>query len=250
MYSQYEKMDGKKSARTNSIAIIPARGGSKRIRNKNIRIFHGRPIIEYAIQNLRQTNLFERIVVSTDSEEIAEVSEKCGAEIPFLRPAELSNDNATTSSALFHALAELNAEKYFSFACCTYPVTPLLLPQHFREGLQKLIEGNYSTVFSATRFGSPIARAFKVNSFGRASMVWPEHKSTRSQDIGDTYHDAGQFYWVRIDKFLECKEIMNENTGILELPRWQSLDVDTPEDWEYLEIIYEIMKTRRGHAKG
>jgi len=225
------------------IAIIPARGGSKRIPNKNIKLFASQPIISYSIKAARDTDLFDRIIVSTDSEEIAEVAKTYGAEVPFVRPAELADDFSGTISVLLHALNWLSeygfATDYF---CCIYATAPFVQPEHVIEGFNLLKKRNASTAFSVTTFPYPIFRALKVSEDGRIAMFWPEHENSRSNDLPEAYHDAGQFYWGNTKRFLTEKKLFSSDSVPVILPRYSVQDIDTPEDWETAEKMYSVLQ--------
>lgn len=224
------------------IAIIPARGGSKRIPQKNIRVFLGKPIIAYAIETSIQSSLFDRVVVSTDSAEIAEVARKFGAEVPFIRPVEISNDYASTADVLVHALETLSTkEEYYRFACCIYPTAVLMSPKDLHTGYELISSGKADTVFSIARYTSPIFRALKVNHVGKIEMFWPENELVRSNDLPESYHDAGQFYWLRVERFLKKKKLYSGNAMPVILPAHRVQDIDTEDDWQMAEHKYRTM---------
>ena len=224
------------------VAIIPARGGSKRIPNKNIRPFAGRPLIEYAIDLARSSGLFARIVVSTDSAEIAGIAENAGAEVPFERPAELANDHATTAAVLEHALEAIAAREHYDYACCLYPATPFTTPDDLRAGLSLATTSGAASVFAVTGFAAPIWRAMERQPDGSLTMVWPENRDTRSQDLPETFHDAGQFYWVPVAGLLDAPALLTEHSRGVVFERWRAHDIDTEEDWMRAEAIYKILK--------
>ena len=225
------------------IAIIPARGGSKRIPNKNIKLFASQPIISYSIKAARDTDLFDRIIVSTDSEEIAEVAKTYGAEVPFVRPAELADDFSGTISVLLHALNWLCAHGFATYYfCCIYATAPFVQPEHVIEGFNLLKKRNASTAFSVTTFPYPIFRALKVSEDGRIAMFWPEHENSRSNDLPEAYHDAGQFYWGNTKRFLTEKKLFSSDSVPVILPRYLVQDIDTPEDWETAEKMYSVLQ--------
>jgi pseudaminic acid cytidylyltransferase len=224
------------------IAIIPARGGSKRILNKNIRPFAGRPLIEYAIDLARSSGLFTRIVVSTDSAETANLAEQAGAEVPFHRPAELADDHATTAAVLKHALEGLDARTQYDYACCIYPATPFTTPEDLHVGLNLATTSGAASVFAVTGFAAPIWRAMERQPDGSLTMVWPENRDTRSQDLPETFHDAGQFYWVPVAGFLDAPVLLTDQSRGVFFERWRAHDIDTEEDWMRAEAIYQILK--------
>ena len=223
------------------IAVIPARGGSKRIPQKNIKHFVGKPIIAYSIKSAKETNLFNRIIVSTDSEEISKVAKRFGAEVPFIRPAELADDYSTTNAVFLHALNWMKQnDKIYNYACCIYATAPLLQPEYLRKGYEKLIEARITSAFSVTTFPSPILRALRINKNKRIEMFWPEHHLIRSQDLTEAYYDAGQFYWVDVEKYMQERQIFSKKAVPVILPRYMVQDIDTIEDWEFAEKIYKV----------
>ncbi len=224
------------------IAVIPARGGSKRIPKKNIKTFHGKPLIAYSIEVAKKANLFDRIVVSTDSEEIAEIAEQYGADVPFLRPKELSDDFTGTKAVTTHALEYFkNKGEEFDFLCTIYATAPLLQEKYLKEGYEKLQNSDAVNAFSATTMPFPIQRTFKLTKEGRCEMFFPEHYRTRSQDLEEAYQDAGQFYWKKL--YDTSNEIMFGKDSIpIVLPRYLVQDIDTLEDWERAELMYKIIQ--------
>jgi pseudaminic acid cytidylyltransferase len=225
-----------------SVAIIPARGGSKRIPRKNIKLFHGKPLIAYSIETALKAGVFDKVIVSTDDEEIAAVAKSYGAEVPFLRPKELSDDFSGTQDVVDHALQWLkkHGEKY-DFACTIYATAPLLQADFLREGLEALQHSDAVNAFSATSMPFPIQRTFRINENGRCEMFFPEHYGTRSQDIEEAYQDAGQFYWTRLDRISDKMMFDTDSIPII-LPRYFVQDIDTPEDWKRAEIMYQVIK--------
>jgi len=226
----------------NAIAIIPARGGSKRIPKKNIKDFFGKPLISYSIEVALSSKLFEKVVVSTDDEEIARIAKEYGAEVPFLRPKELSDDFTGTGDVVEHAINELasRGEKY-EYVCTIYATAPLLQKEYLIEGYEKLKESDAVNAFSSTSMPFPIQRTFKATNDGRCEMFTPQHYMTRSQDLEEAYQDAGQFYWEKRDQ--KSDEIMFGKDSIpIILPRHLVQDIDTLEDWKRAEIIYKVLK--------
>ncbi|ACS81678.1 pseudaminic acid cytidylyltransferase [Maridesulfovibrio salexigens] len=225
------------------IAVIPARGGSKRIKNKNIKDFASKPILYYSITAAIESGLFSHVIVSTDSDDIAEVAEKYGAIAPFRRPAELSDDYTPTAPVLMHAIDwamenGINAKH----ACCIYPTAPFVRPADLKEGFELLTSKDAHSVLAVTTFPFPIQRALRINSKGFMEMFWPEHEMTRSQDLPEAYHDAGQFCWVNCKKFRKNNRMYSEETIPVTLPRNLVQDIDTLEDWEAAEVKFEILK--------
>jgi len=227
----------------NSICIIPARGGSKRIPRKNIKDFCGKPIIAYSIEVARQSGLFKKIVVSTDDEQIADVAKAYGAEVPFIRPSRLSDDIVGTSKVFLHALEWLEEHGISAeFACCIYATAPLLQVQYLLAGRDALKHGSANTAISVTSYPYSIFRSLKIDGKGYAEMFWPEYRKKRSQDMPEAYHDAGQFYWVRLINFILEPNLLGKQTKAIILPRWQVQDIDTQEDWTHAELLYQILR--------
>jgi N-acylneuraminate cytidylyltransferase len=221
------------------VAIIPARGGSKRIPRKNIKDFFGKPIIAYSIDAAIQSKCFDKVIVSTDDQEIANIALQYGAEIPFLRPSKISNDYATTIDVIQHALRWLEEhEMKATQVCCIYATAPFIDPIYIQQGQRALLEKSVNYTFSATSYAFPIQRSFYLNK-GAVNMFYPEHYNTRSQDLDEAYHDAGQFYWGKPEAFLTGKPIFSKNSKAIILPRKLVQDIDTKEDWEFAEALYK-----------
>jgi pseudaminic acid cytidylyltransferase len=220
------------------IAVIPARGGSKRIPRKNIKPFCGRPMIAWSIKAAKESGLFERIIVSTDDAEIAEVAKAWGAETPFVRPSELSNDFAGTIEVIAHATQwALNEGLGLDAVCCIYATAPLIQVEYLKKGLSVLESGSWDYAFSVTEFAAPIFRAFKQTADGGIEMFFPAHFATRSQDLPVALHDAGQFYWGRPGAWIEGKKIFERHSAPVKLPRWRVQDIDTQDDWAQAEML-------------
>lgn len=225
------------------VAVIPARGGSKRIPRKNIRDFAGKPMIAYSISCALQSRLFDRVIVSTDDEEIARVSRGCGAEVPFQRPAELSQDRSGLPEAIIHAVQWLQEHgTTLAAVCCIYATAPFLRPEDLREGLALLETRNWQYVFSATTFAFPIFRSFKKDADGGLEMFFPEHYDTRSQDLPEALHDAGQFYWARPRAWIDRATMFDKSSTIVHIPRWRAQDIDTEEDWRRAELMWQVLQ--------
>jgi pseudaminic acid cytidylyltransferase len=230
-----------------TVAIIPARGGSKRIPRKNIKDFHGRPLIAYSIQTALESKLFDRVIVTTDDAEIAAVAEKYGAEVPFIRPKELADDFSGTQDVIDHALKWLQEHgEHYDFACTIYATAPLLQSKYLIEGYNALKNSTAVNAFSATSMPFPIQRTFKINSDGRCEMFWPEYLNSRSQDLPEAYHDAGQFYWAEANSYLETKRFFSKNALPVILPRYLVQDIDTLEDWETAELMFKAIQLKVG----
>jgi pseudaminic acid cytidylyltransferase len=224
------------------IAVIPARGGSKRIPRKNIKEFCGKPMIAWSIAAAKTSGLFDRIIVSTDDTEIAEVSRAHGAEVPFMRPAELADDYTGTPKVIAHAIDWLREQGHQpSEVCCIYATAPFIQVEDLKQGLVKLESGAWQYVFSATTFGFPIFRSFEQMAGGGLKMFFPEFYSKRSQDLPEASHDAGQFYWASADTWTSGKRIFDELSSIVLLPRWRVQDIDTLEDWERAEKLGRVI---------
>lgn len=229
------------------VAIIPARGGSKRISRKNIRLFLGRPILSYSISAAQKTGLFDRIIVSTDDREIAEVARQYGAQCPFLRPAELSGDFIGINEVMRHAMGWLNDQgESVDFACCIFATAPLIQASYLEEGFRYLVEHpELAFAFSVTSFPFPIQRGLRLTASGTVTAIWPEHRSTRSQDLEETFHDAGQFYWGRSQAFLDDIPLFSPASKGIVLPRYLVQDIDTEEDWLRAEFMYQAIQGAR-----
>lgn len=223
------------------LAIIPARGGSKRIPRKNIRPFLGTPIISYSIRAAQAAGCFDEIMVSTDDEEIAKISKQEGAAVPFFRSAAMSNDFATLAQVCEEVLEQYHKlGKQFEYICCILPTAPLISGIQLKQAYDIMDSHNIDAVLPVVKFSYPVFRALKIEN-GRTRMIWPENYNTRSQDLPETYHDAGQFYWLRTDQFLKEKKFFLENTEAFELSEMQVQDIDTETDWNLAELKYKIV---------
>ena len=227
-----------------NIAIIPARGGSKRIPRKNLKNFCGLPIIAYPIKVALQSELFTDVIVSTDDQEIADVALKYGAKIPFFRSSENSDDFATTDQVISEVTSELISKKYnFDNFCCIYPTSPLLTPEVLIEAYNKLVSSNFDGVFAVTEFSYPIQRGLVCEN-DIFKMIWPENKQKRSQELSKVYHDAGQFYWSTKSSFLSKKSLWTENTSALTLSNLVVQDIDSETDWQIAELKYRLLNEK------
>lgn len=227
------------------LAIIPARGGSKRIPRKNIELFGGKPMIEWSIQAARDADVFDRIVVSTDDAEIAKVARDCGADVPFVRPDELSDDHTGTKPVISHAIKWHQTNGYDPRqVCCIYATAPFIESSDIRSGAEILTRSGADFAFSVTSFAFPIQRAIKLNTDGRIEMFDPAQFQTRSQDLPEAYHDAGQFYWGTKAAWLSDKPIFAPGSIPIILPRYRVQDIDTPEDWEQAEALMLALTNR------
>jgi len=225
------------------IAIIPARGGSKRIPGKNIRPFLGKPIIGYSIEAALASKCFEKVIVSTDDETIASVARDFGANVPFIRPAHLSDDHATTGSVIAHAVEWMNlSENRIDIACCIYATAPFVQAADLIRGLEKLESSGAEYVISATSYPYPIQRGIRITNKDRVEMLEPNYALTRSQDLEPVYHDAGQFYWGKASAFLSETTIISPSSSAILIPQYRVQDIDTVEDWLNAEIMYHALK--------
>lgn len=227
------------------LAVIPARGGSKRIPRKNIKPFCGKPMIAWSIEAALASGCFDAVTVSTDDAEIAEVARHYGADVPFMRPAELSDDYAGTVPVLRHAtewfIANGQAPEQ---VCCIYATAPFVTGEDIRRGLDALSNNDCDYAFSVTSYAFPIQRAIRITPADRVEMFNPEHFNTRSQDLEEAYHDAGQFYWGRVSAWLEGKILFGTYAVPVKLPRHRVQDIDTPEDWERAEWLFKAMQAQ------
>ncbi|MFK4500874.1 pseudaminic acid cytidylyltransferase [Bradyrhizobium japonicum] len=224
------------------IAVIPARGGSKRIPRKNIRPFCGKPIIAYSIEAAQASGLFDEIIVSTDDAEIAEVARQFGATAPFVRPKEISDDHTGTAAVVKHAVTWfIERGDDVTHVCCIYATAPLIEARFLREAHDALTSSDAAFAFSVTSYAFPIQRALRMTPAARVDPFHPEHRLTRSQDLEPAYHDAGQFYWGTAAAFLEDVPIFSERSVGVVLPRHLVQDIDTVEDWEQAEYMFRAV---------
>ncbi|BCG83474.1 pseudaminic acid cytidylyltransferase [Mesorhizobium sp. 113-3-3] len=229
------------------LAVIPARGGSKRIPRKNIRTFGGLPIVAWSIRAAKQSACFDRIIVSTDDGEIAEVAKEYGAEVPFMRPSELSDDHTGTVPVVAHAIRWQAGEGApASEVCCIYATAPFVRASDVRRGLEMLRATEADFAFSVTSYAFPIHRALRITAGQRLAMFQPEHLGSRSQDLEEAWHDAGQFYWGRSEAWLENKPVFGEGSVPVLLPRHRVQDIDTPEDWMRAEYMFRVLNPDTG----
>lgn len=227
------------------LAIIPARGGSKRIPRKNIRSFCGKPIIAYSIETAIDSGLFDRIIVSTDDDEIAEVASRYGAEVPFIRPTELADDFTGTNAIVKHAIEWYRDNgSDIEYTCCIYATAPLLQSDFLKQGLEQLQSSNAAYAFSVTGFDFPIQRAIRLNADQIVEALQPQSIDMRSQDLEECYHDAGQFYWGRSSSFTAELPLMSGHSRGVVLPRYLVQDIDTEEDWRQAEQMYQSLPAR------
>ena len=227
-----------------NIAIIPARGGSKRIPKKNIKPFCGKPMIAWSIAAARESRCFDRVIVSTDDEEIAVVAQTAGAAIPFIRPAELADDHTGTGAVIRHALQWVADQgERIDLACCIYATAPFVTATDLQQGMARLQaapEKKYA--FSVTSFPFPIQRAIRLTDDGGVEPFQPECMPMRSQDLEEAYHDAGQFYWGRPEAFLNGPSVFSPLSIPIILPRHRVQDIDTEEDWVRAEYLHRALQ--------
>lgn len=223
-----------------NLAIIPARGGSKRIPRKNIKDFLGRPVIAYSIDAAKKSNLFDEVMVSTDDEEIASISIKYGAKVPFMRSSENATDFSTTVEVLEEVLCKYQSvlNMSFKYACCIYPASPLIDYEDLRIGYNVLLNKSLKVVFPVVAFGHPVWRGFEISERGSAKMIWPENLNARSQDLKEVFHDAGQWYWFDPEK-LEGS-LLSGNMGVIVLDDTKVQDIDNLVDWKLAELKYKL----------
>ena len=228
------------------VAVIPARGGSKRIPRKNILPFCGKPMIAWSIETAKSSGLFDRVIVSTDDDEIAEVARHYGAEVPYVRPAELSDDHSDTTQVIAHATRWIMSNgTNVDAVCCIYATAPMIQVSDLKKGWDALESGDWDYAFSVTDFAAPILRSFKQADQGGIEMFFPEHFLTRSQDLPTALHDAGQFYWGRANAWLNCKKIFDRHSVPIIIPRWRVQDIDDLDDWKRAELIFNQLECNK-----
>ena len=227
--------------KNNCIAIIPARGGSKRIPRKNIKDFLGKPIISYSIYAALESGLFQNVIVSTDDEEIAEIAKKTGAQVPFFRSKENSDDIASTVDVLIEVIDKLTKQgQPIDYLCCIYPTAPFIKPDLLQRAYNLLVQEELDSVFPVVRYSYPVQRSLKVYN-NLIEMVQPEYLTSRSQDLEPRYHDAGQFYFTKVQPLKEKKKIFTNNSGYILLTEMQVQDIDNEIDWKLAEMKYTLL---------
>lgn len=225
------------------VAIIPARGGSKRIPHKNVKAFCGKPMIAWSIEAAKASGCFDQVIVSTDDEEIANIAREWGAKVPFTRPQELSDDFTGTLPVIHHAVEWLNRNNVkVEYACCLYATAPFVSAEDLKRGLELIKNTGISYAFSVTTYVFPIQRAIRITGNGRVAMFNPEHFQKRSQDLEEAWHDAGQFYWGTAEAWCEERPIFGEDSVPVKLPSHRVQDIDTPEDWVRAEWLFRAMQ--------
>lgn len=231
--------DGRKAS---NLCIIPARGGSKRIPRKNIKLFLGKPIIAYSIEAATQSNLFDEIMISTDDEEIANVALKYGTKVPFMRSRENANDFATLADVLIEVINQYKEiGKSFQNSCCILPTAPLIKANRINEAFSKFTESDFDSICPVVEFSYPILRALEFDDNYKLKMIWPEHMRTRSQDLKPAFHDSGSFYWVKNDALLEQKTLFCKNGSAIVLPETEVQDIDNETDWKLAELKFKLI---------
>ena len=229
------------------LAVIPARGGSKRIPKKNIRPFCGKPIIAYSIETSLQSGLFDHLIVSTDDAETVKIAKSLGAEVPFVRSAELSDDVTGTNEIVRDAILWFERQgEPVTIACCIYATAPFLDTKALRLGLETLERTGKSFAFSVTTFEFPIQRALLINAKNEIEAVSPEYSATRSQDLPERYHDAGQFYWGRASAFVDREVLYSTASAPVVIPRHLVQDIDTEADFRRAELMYRALRLEEG----
>ena len=225
------------------LCVIPARGESKRIPRKNIKDFFGQPMIAYSIKAALKSNFFDQVIVSTDDAEIAEVAKYFGASVPFVRPDELANDYTGTVPVVKHAIEWFDDQGQSpSEVCCLYATAPFVRAGTIKRAYEHMQSTQADYCFTVTSFAFPIQRAIKVTVENRIEMLYPKHLETRSQDLEESYHDAGQFYWGKAKDFKQQKSLFSKDASPYILPRQLVQDIDTPEDWKRAELMYQVLK--------
>ena len=233
-----------------TIAVIPARGGSKRIPHKNTRSFSGKPVIAYSIAACQEAKVFQQILVSTDDPEIAEIAIALGADVPFLRPASVSDDHSGTDDVMAQVLDQLAATGVqHKFACCVYATAPFIRSNDLLAGWREIQSAEIDYVFSASTYAHPIYRAFTEMGTGGLTMVNPQRYHTRSQDLPVAWHDAAQFYWGKTDAWLERRPMFDFKSRIVAVPRWRVQDIDTYEDWHHAELMWRVQQDKHDAVK-
>lgn len=225
------------------IAIIPARGGSKRIPRKNIKPFMGKPIIAYSIEAAIESDIFDEVMVSTDDEEIANIARYYGASVPFMRSPQTANDYATTADVINEVLDnyEKNEGKSFNQVCCIYATAPFVTAERLRQAAAILDKGDFEATFTCVEFSYPVLRGLVINDANRVYMKWPQYMQSRSQDLEKFYHDAGQFYIANVAVYKKANSFWVENTAPIVLSELEVQDLDTPTDWALAEMKFKLL---------
>ncbi len=225
-----------------NVCIIPARGGSKRIIKKNIKNFCGKPIISYPIYEAIKSKLFDRVIVSTDNEEIQQIAKRHGAEVPFTRPSEISDDYTSTIEVIKHGIEFIQEKEKINYVCCLYPTAVFIKSKDLIDG-KNFLESNHSSsiLLTAKKYSHPLKRSFFINENGKSETLFDEYLNSRTQDLDDFYHDAGQFYYGKSSEWLKISNLINNDIPFI-LPYWRVHDIDTLEDWKRAELIFKILE--------
>ena len=224
------------------VAIITARGGSKRIPGKNIKSFCGKPIITYSIEAAVESKLFDKVMVSTDDNAIAEIARQYGAQVPFMRSAKNSDDYATTADVLIEVLSDYKqAGIEYEYGCCLYPTAPFVTSQKLIDSFKVMSNDKADSLFPIVKYSFPVQRAFKIVN-NRIVYAQPDYENIRSQDLEPYFHDCGQFYWFKTELLMKAKSLLAGETVYFELPQCEVQDIDTPEDWAIAEALYKCIK--------
>ena len=224
------------------IAIIPARGGSKRIPKKNIKIFNGKPMIVWAIEKVKESKFFDQIVVTTDDAGIMEIANKHGAKTPFKRSKELSDDFTITVPVIANAIIECEKLEWkIDYACCVYPCSPFIKVEDFEKSYNKMIQGDFEFIYPVTEYRHPIQRAMSFNKKGMMELEFSESNKARTQDYKKLYHDTGQFYWGTRNAWVNQKKMHTDGTAFV-TPSWRIVDIDTEDDWTRAELLYKLIE--------
>jgi pseudaminic acid cytidylyltransferase len=222
------------------IAIIPARGGSKRIPRKNIKDFSGKPMIAWAILEAQKSQLFDHIIVSTDDDEIKQISEQHGATVPFIRPLNISDDNTPTVPVISHAVKEIDRlYQHVDYACCIYPCSPLLLAADLVDAYNLLKSSGKNFVYPVVEYPHSIFRSMRQSKEGKMEFIYPEYELTRTQDLEEAFHDSGQFYWGKAEAWRELKKMHSDGIG-MRIPAYRVVDIDTEDDWKRAELYFKL----------
>jgi pseudaminic acid cytidylyltransferase len=227
-----------------NLVIIPARGGSKRIPKKNVKDFLGKPIIAYSIAAAIKSGLFDEVMVSTDNEEIAEVAIRYGAKVPFLRSNKNANDYATTFDVIKEVISKYQSlNKTFDYTCCLYACAPFVTANKLADAFDLLQNKNFDSILPIVAFEFPIQKAFKIDKNNKTAFFFSDFSLTRSQDLNQSYHDVGQFYWMNTNKCIQKKAVITNNTGSIIISELEAQDVDTELDWKLAELKYELIQS-------
>lgn len=225
-----------------NVAVIPARGGSKRIPDKNIRPFAGKPMMAHSIEAALGSGLFEHVIVSTDDDDITRIATEHGATVPFTRPAELSGDVVGILDVMAHAVTWMHDQGWQPDAvCCIYATAPFIDAGDLRRGAEAMATGRWSYAFGVTDFAAPIFRAFRERPDGGVEMFQPDKFEARSQDLPAALHDAGQFCFGTPEAWLERRRVFERHACPIMIPRWRVQDIDTPDDWQRAELIKRVL---------